>query len=177
MPEQYPCVELMSLTDRQSDDECYGVYGSERKARNALSRLAVENHLCHALLGIGESAASPCMGCALDERANCASKTPRLRQFTKAVVALAPLRISKWPYDGPIGVRERADLHILEDWRYLGTAQSEQDIYPILEARREAFDEDTFNFLARTLPRLSKKRIVPISCRPETQALHTLYLG
>jgi len=35
IPHAYPCVELMQLCNRQDDDECYGVYGSERKARNA----------------------------------------------------------------------------------------------------------------------------------------------
>ena len=167
----------MPLAERRTTDECYGVYSSKRKAHNALVRLASEKRLCNALLGIGEGPVTPCGGCALNERLNCASKTGRLRQFTKAVVALAPLRLNKWPYAGPIGVRERGDLHILEDWRYLGTAQSEQDIYPILETRREAFDQDMFAFLSRTLPRVPKKRIVPISCRPESHSVQTFDLG
>lgn len=177
IPHAHPCVELMSLSDRQRDDECYGVYSSERKARNALASLATKNNLCHGVLGIQEGAGTLCTGCALDDRPQCAFKTQRLRQFTKVVVALAPLRITKWPYGGPIGMRERGDLHILDDWRYLGTAQSEHEIYPILEARREEFDEDTFAFLSRTLPRLPTKRIVPIACRAESSCAHTYESG
>jgi len=136
--------------------------------------LATKINLCRALLGIKEEAGPLCTGCARDDRPTCASKVQRLRQFTKVVVAMAPLRIAKWPYNGPIGMRERADLHILDDWRYLGTAQSEQEIYPILEARREEFDEDTYDFISRTLPRLPKKRIVPIACCPPQRRTHTL---
>jgi DNA polymerase-3 subunit epsilon len=167
IPYTYPCVELMPLPENQRGEECYGLYESELKARNALLRLATGNNLCHALLGISESTATPCTGCAVNDRTNCGFKTARLRQFTKLVVALAPLRIAQWPYDGPIGIRERSDLHILDDWRYLGTAQNEHEIYPILETRREVFDESTFAFLAKTLSRVPRRRIVRLKADME----------
>jgi DNA polymerase-3 subunit epsilon len=166
MPGEYPCIELVRLSERSGDDECYGMFESERKAHNALLRLAMDKCLCHAILGIRETPAASCTGCAANERSNCGFKTARIRQFTKAVVALAPLRVMKWPYDGPIGVRERSDLHIIDNWRYLGTAQSESEIHQVLEMRRADFDEATFAFIAKTLSRLPPKRIVRLPAVP-----------
>src|SRR5687768_15359304 len=52
----------------------------------------------------------------MKEGVGCGRKTERWRHLTRAVAALHPLRIEAWPYAGPIGVRERTDLHILDDW-------------------------------------------------------------
>src|SRR4029077_17206674 len=111
---------------------------SERKARNALLRLAASHHLCHALLGI--HATSACTGCASPDARSGGGKRPRLLHLAKTVAALTAWRVAQWPYEGPIGVKERSDLHIIEDWRYLGTAQSEDEIHGVLESRRDVFD-------------------------------------
>ena len=166
-PAAYPCVELVDLEQRsQVDGELYGIFDSERKARNALARLAGRHHLCHALLGIGESAAAPCTGCAAQESAACVKKTPRLRHLAKALVAMREWRVEKWPYAGPIVVRERTDLHVLDDWRYVGTAHGEHEVHQIMQTRPQYFDPDTFAFLAKTLPRLPRQRIVRLPPRP-----------
>ncbi|MEO7728035.1 MAG: exonuclease domain-containing protein [Burkholderiales bacterium] len=170
LPARYPCVELVELAGRCGDGEAYGIYASERKARNALLRLATRAHLCHALLGIRAPATDACTGCELNGMSACGAKRARLAHFTKAVVALRALRVAPWPYDGPVGIRERADLHIVDDWRYVGTAQSEHEIHQVLETRRAEFDEDTFAFLARTLARLPRKRIVHLSHHLATHA-------
>jgi DNA polymerase-3 subunit epsilon len=168
-PESYPCVELISLTDRASNDgESFGVFDSERKARNALLRLASSNNLCHAALGIRENPEAVCTGCAFDDASRCGVKKERLKHLSKAVAALAPWRVAQWPYAGPIGIKERTDLHILEDWRYLGTAQSEDEIHSVLESRQDVFDEETFEFLAKTLARLPRRRIVQLPGRTDS---------
>jgi len=165
IPDAYPCLVPIRLSDRFGDNECYGIYSSELKARNALVRVATNSNLCHALLGIGESSAFRCTGCIVKGKANCGMKSTRIKQLTKAVLALGPLRVEKWPFDGPIGLKERSDLHIVEDWRYLGTAQSDEEIHHILECRRNEFDEDTFVFLSKTLSRLPRRRIVRLASR------------
>jgi DNA polymerase-3 subunit epsilon len=162
-PEAYPCVDLLRLPDRIGEQECYGLFASELKARNALARMAGKKRLCHALLGICQSPDLPCTGCEADSASRCNTATGRLRQLTKVALALAPLRVSTWPYDGPIGVKERSDLHIIEEWRYLGTAQNEQEIHHILDCRPDAFDEATFAYLSKTLSRLPRRRIVRLA--------------
>jgi DNA polymerase-3 subunit epsilon len=166
-PDAYPCVDLIRLPDRTGGQECHGLFASELKARNTLARIAGEKRLCHALLGIRQAPDLSCTGCDAVSMPRCASAPGRLRQLTKAALALAPLRLSSWPYDGPIGVRERSDLHIIEEWRYLGTAQNEQEIHHILDCRPDAFDEATFAYLSKALPRLPRRRIVKLARSPE----------
>jgi DNA polymerase-3 subunit epsilon len=74
------------------------------------------------------------------------------------VQALSRLRMKPWPYSGRIAVRERnphsqcAELHVLDQWRYLGTAKSEAELHELKEAApRDTFDLDTYKMLARFL--------------------------
>ena len=165
VPHAYPCVELVTLADCGARvEDCYGLFDSERKARNALLRLATRKDLCHASLGIAEMPEMLCTRCAGAE-ARCGRKSARLKHLTRAWEALDALRLEKWPYDGPIGVRERSDLHIIEDWRYLGTAQNDAEVHSILETRPNACEPGTFAFLAKKLPRLPRLRIVRLQRR------------
>src|SRR5262249_30191744 len=123
-PDAQPAVELATLSERSgAAAESFGLFASECKARNALLRLAARNGLCHALLGIRELEGRACAACSRAARLpDCGRKAHRLKRLAQAYAALLPLRVATWPYAGPIGIRERADLHIVENWRYLGTA-------------------------------------------------------
>jgi DNA polymerase-3 subunit epsilon len=46
-----------------SATEFFGLFASERKARNALLRLATARRLCHLLLGVSDRARSECAAC------------------------------------------------------------------------------------------------------------------
>ncbi len=166
-PDAHPAVELISLSDRAATTmPLFGIFHSERKACNALSRLAARRGLCHALLGISDISGGACIACSVDRRrAGCGRKRDRLEHLTRALTALLPLRIAPWPYPGPIAIRERADLHVVENWRYLGTARGDHEIHSVMENRPGDFDEDVFALLARKIPRLSRTRIVRLPRR------------
>jgi len=176
-PDAYPCVELIALANgTRGAGELYGLFESARKARNALGRLATDAHLCHAALGI-TAAPAACTGCAAHEAARCVRKADRLKHLTKAAVALRPWRIEPWPYAGPIGVRERSDLHVLDDWRYVGTAHGEHELHHVMQTRPQYFDPDTFSFLAKTLRRLPPRRIVRLQPRGDRDMQPALDAG
>lgn len=163
LPDRFPILRLTPLAHASfaSTDELFGVFGSERKARNALMRLANREYLCHALLGITESPRFPCLACAaLPQRRTCAAKAARLKHLVKAGEALRPLRIGRWAYPGPIGIRERRDIHLFDQWRYLGTGQIESDVQEILRSRAHDFDRDIFELLEKTLRKLPASRFV-----------------
>jgi len=70
----------------------------------------------------------------------------------------APLKTIAWPYRGPVGVveedreREASDVHVVHNWCYLGTAQSESELAELLEGGpRPRFDLDQYKILARHL--------------------------
>ena len=174
VPDASPGIELISLSDRTAVriGPSFGIFNSELKARNALQRIAIDHGLCYSLLGIPDSDDKPCRACSVnDSRGVCTRTKNRLRHLTRAIAALKPMQLPAWPYAGPIGVRERADLHIIDDWRYLGTANSEDDVYSVLQTRAADFDEDVFALLAKRLPRLSHKQIIQLPGHERTRSV------
>jgi len=77
--------------------------------------------------------------------------------------ALEPLRIPAWPHRGPVGIRERSDIHVVDQWRFLGTAQTEGELYELLECDPCGFDPRLYVLLNRTFARLPENRIVDLS--------------
>jgi DNA polymerase-3 subunit epsilon len=68
------------------------------------------------------------------------------------------MHVKTWPYRGPIGLIEdsgngRTDVHLVNNWCYLGTAQSDDQVWHLLEEapHRPAFDIDTYKILSKAL--------------------------
>ncbi len=88
----------------------------------------------------------------------------------RLAAALAPLRLKSWPYAGCIGIREydaggeRSEVHVLDRWRYLGTAHTDAELGDLLDARRPAtFSLDNYKLLSRFLKSPPPRcRIVPL---------------
>jgi DNA polymerase-3 subunit epsilon len=159
-PDAVPCVAAVARRDCAS--ESFGLFASERKARNALVRLATRHRLCHAMLGIDE-AKTPCRACLAEVTGSgCGSTTRRKKQLLRLFTALRPMRIDAWPHRGAVGLRERSDLHIVDDWQFLGTARNDSEVHELLAARREGFDQRVYKLLMRELPKLSRDRIVEL---------------
>jgi hypothetical protein len=80
VPERCPSLELVPIGNGTLSDgsELFGIFDSERKARNALLRLSRQHALCHGLLGIAPAPRTPCLACS-DARVACGEKTERLR--------------------------------------------------------------------------------------------------
>jgi DNA polymerase-3 subunit epsilon len=160
VPDATPSAVVAPLEDCIGDTgESFGLFPSERKAKNALRRLALEKLLCTCLLGVDAN----CPACGGDERGRgCIGRVNRAKQLARIFVALNAWDRPSWPYAGPIGIRESSDLHIVDCWQYLGTAQDEAGVHSLLEWRhdRETFDEKIYVLLKRTLPRLDVAQVV-----------------
>jgi len=162
-PDATPCVTIGPLLQ---GDECFGLFDTERKARNALARLAARHRLCHAMLGIASQPSLPCLGCPVDgTRGGCRDGTQRKKQLLRLYPLLRPLRIEAWPHQGAVGLRERTDVHVIDRWQFLGTARNEGDVHSLLETKREGFDRAMYRLVAREMAKLPRDRIVPIGQR------------
>lgn len=165
-------AQFVPVADAWPDGEgFFGFYPSERTARNALRKLADQHRLCHALLGIVETGAKKCRACILEERVDdgpwhCLRKHERLRHIARLAAAAAPLKLPCWPYQGPIAIRERRDMHIIDRWQFLGTASSEAETHALLQTRPALVDRDIFNILARALPRLRARAVARLAPAP-----------
>ena len=78
-----------------------------------------------------------------------------------------------WPFPGRIGIREsdpqskRTEIHVLDRWCYLGTLNSQMDLFDALQTRAEpSFDFDTYKILTRYFK--SRPRNVEIVHLPES---------
>ena len=70
-PDAVPSVSVALLGDGGGpvEDDCYGMFASERTARNALARLARRHRLFHALLGVLAGSHAGCTACTLEANA------------------------------------------------------------------------------------------------------------
>src|SRR3954470_9537071 len=166
VPEDYPSLKLINRSNEadQRRANSFGLFLSERRAKNAMLRLAMQYRLCHLLLGISEKNGRACLGCAREERGSiCTDRANRLKHLTSALVALEPLRTEPWPFAGPVGIRERAGLHVLNDWRYVGTGRNEADVNDLIAAKMPIFDKHMYRFLVETLRRLPRRKIIDLA--------------
>jgi len=165
MPELTPAIAVTPISQCA---EPFGTFASERKARNALLRLATRHRLCHGVLGIAGGENASCLACPVDTRGcACVSVEQRKKQLLRVFMAIRPLRLQAWPHEGPIGIRERSDLLVVDRWQFLGTARTEGDVHELLETRRQGFDKRAYRLLARTLARLPQRAVVEFAKRAE----------
>ncbi len=156
-PDSVPCIDVIPIDACHAPDhrESFGLYASERKARNALHRLASRRGLCHAMLGLE----SECAAC---EGAGCGTPLARKRHLLRAFDAVRPYRIDAWPFTGAIGIRERGEMHVVDGWQFLGTARDEGEARELLQTRRAGFDKRMYKVLRSELARLAPRKIVEL---------------
>jgi DNA polymerase-3 subunit epsilon len=162
-----PCVEALDAGLLDRDAEAYGPFRSERDARRALEGKAREVGLCHKLLGLEQGPGS-CFGFQLGRcRGACVGKEPPALHDARLRLALASLRLRAWPFEGPVGIRERAAdgagtlLHVVDRWQHLGTAQDEGEVAELLRSSGgRSFDADSYRIVMRCLDRLPRRDLV-----------------
>jgi DNA polymerase-3 subunit epsilon len=136
-------------------DGCFGIFHAPKDARRALGEIARARELCPKILGLEESAGS-CLAHQLGRcKGACIGKEPLVLHAVRVQMALASLKLKAWPFPGRVALRERSAfgaevLHVLERWRYIGTAHGEEELASL--ARRAApqgFDPQLYKVLAR----------------------------
>lgn len=143
-------------------DRWYGPYGDRRAARRALARLADEHGLCRRRLGLEQdSGTRPCFGFQIGRcRGACTGEESAVRFNLRLLEAMEKRRIRPWPWNGPVGITEtdpeggRSECHVIDRWRYLGSAHDEADAAALAaDPPDAAFDRDHYRLLSRWLER------------------------
>ena len=156
------CVETVRLDEEPGvmSDSTYGVFRSRADAFAALRGVAHAQQLCRILLGL-ESGPGPCSAHTQGAcRGACAGRETPAQHMIRLAGALARLRLAPWPFAGRIALREAdpyrgvSEIHVLEHWRYLGSARTETELAELLERRDlPPFDIDHYRLLTRHLAR------------------------
>lgn len=169
-----PVLVHASELDFGRSELLYGLFNSPDKAEMALQALTDEHGLCPVLLGL-EARNDTGLACSAHAagrcRGACAGQEPPEQHEARLELALAALKLKPWPYVGPIGLLEtgtagRSEVHVVDNWSYLGTVRDERDLWDILEQAPalSAFDVDTYKTVTRALA-LGKLQVHPLSAR------------
>ena len=154
----HPILTFASEQDFGKADRLFGLFSSKRKAESTLRELAQTHQLCLAHLGLEGSGqlGKPCFGWQLRRcKGVCVGKEDESFHRARLEAALARLHVKTWPYSGPVALIERGskrtDIHVVNNWCYMGTAQSEEDIWQLLDEApaKPAFDLDTYKILSK----------------------------
>jgi DNA polymerase-3 subunit epsilon len=157
-----PVLTFASEQDFGRADRLYGLFSSKRKAEAALRELAELHQLCLVQLGLEGRAGNgkPCFNWQLKRcKGVCIGKEAESFHRARLESALANLHVKVWPWPGSVGLvetaGERTDIHVVNNWCYLGTVRSDDELWTLLEQlpTRPAFDLDTYKILSRALIR------------------------
>jgi DNA polymerase-3 subunit epsilon len=143
-----------------ASDSIYGMFRSRADAFAALRGVANAQQLCRILLGL-ESGSGPCSAYAQGVcRGACIGLEMPAQHMIRLAGALARLRLAPWPFAGRIALREAdtyrgvTEIHVLDQWRHLGSARTEMELAEVLErSELPPFDIDHYRLLTRHLNR------------------------
>ncbi|MEP7062246.1 MAG: exonuclease domain-containing protein [Betaproteobacteria bacterium] len=136
----------------------YGPFASKRAARALLHSLAVEHRLCLTRMKL-EKRDGPCFARQLGHcDGACVGVEDGAKHDARLVEALGRHAIPAWPFVGAALVRERdgerCDVHVIRDWRWIGTARDDGELARIVDMRPSAdIDIDVTRLLLRIYTR------------------------
>jgi DNA polymerase III subunit epsilon len=163
--------QLSAVTDACDSDELYGLFRSRASALDALRELALAHELCFVAIGL-DATRGPCYARMSKRcRGACVGAESDASHALRLTDALARLRVARWPYAGAIAVQEgdgeRCEVHVIDRWRYLGSARTEAEVHELLyESREDPFDLNIYRILSRYLGRAGAAAQVRRLARP-----------
>jgi DNA polymerase-3 subunit epsilon len=165
-------VPLDSEQDIESDS-LYGVFRNRGDAWAALRGVARSQALCAILLGL-EAGRGPCSAYAGGACGGaCVGRETAAQHMMRLASALARLRFNPWPFGGRVAVREAdadrgmSEIHVLDQWRHLGSARTDDELAALLEQRDiPLFDVDQYRLLKRHLADSRRASVVIDLARP-----------
>lgn len=136
----------------------YGMFRTRRQAETVLRDIIMAHGLCKRTLGL-EKGHGACFSFQIKKcRGACVGKESLPLHEARLVTAFTSMKVRSWPYTGAIGIREksttddRTEVHVFNHWCHLGTADSEERLWGILDSPALLpFDLDGYKILTRFL--------------------------
>jgi len=163
----FNCKDLQIVNSEEINSETlpllHGIFRSRRSALAALRGLAAEHGLCLQTLGFERRRKGPGFQACFHHQIRrcagvCAGAESPHQHLARIGAALARLKLPAWPWRGPVGVvehdaaRDATEVHLVEQWCWLGSARSEAEVAEVLQgAPRARFDLDHFRIFTRHL--------------------------
>ena len=165
--------KILSVAEMpQARDKFYGLFASNKKAKEAIQALSDEQGLCYQVTGLENPGSRACSSHQLKKcKGYCVGKQHALQHNVKLLEAMAKLALKTWPYDGPVALVEKcqqseAEHHlVIDNWCILGIAESPAGHTEILSANpTPQIDRDIYRYLvAAIFAKRSGIKIIPLS--------------
>ena len=169
--EQQPGVPQIITPERidaHNIHQHYGLFKTRKAAKDLLLKLAKNHQLCLKKLGL-ESGKGACFAYQLKQcKGACINQETELQHHLRLLSALQPIKNKTWPYAGKIGIRETcqeentSDIHIFNNWCYLGTARNQPDLHDLSANSESHFDLDSYKILIRYLKQTKHPDIIKL---------------
>jgi DNA polymerase-3 subunit epsilon len=155
----------------------FGPFATRLHIRQLLESIAAEQGLCWRQLG-WEKRGGPCFARQVKKcRGACLGEETPEQHNLRLASALAPYRVSEWPWAGRVMIREShpdgrfEEAHVFDRWCHLGTARSEDQLAELATARAEIdFDPDIYKIVQAFAAR-HPRRIRPLPAFRSEEAL------
>ncbi|GAA0843826.1 hypothetical protein GCM10009113_14290 [Marinobacter szutsaonensis] len=137
----------------------FGLFRSKRDAERALSDIAAKNELCNQLLGLEPEHEGACFQRTLGRcKGACEGEEDVVRYNLRMQIAFHGLRLTTWPWQGPVGIVERnektgrTDILVVYNWIHVATVHHEDELHDLsLRGQAVTFDLDSYKLLVKTL--------------------------
>jgi len=148
-------------------DHLYGLFYSKREAHSYLKAIAKKHRLCEALLGLEKRIeGKACFGYQVKQCGGaCIGSSPIDLHNLQLKTVLELFKVKVWPYPGPIAIKEAGHLHVINQWRYLGTAINEAELYELADSREGEFDLDIYKILKKALAGSFKNQVLTLALK------------
>ncbi|WP_244816512.1 3'-5' exonuclease family protein [Caballeronia sp. Lep1P3] len=156
-----PVLLRADKRDLSREPHLFGVFASRAKAHGFMRHLADEHTLCPATLGLEKAPPGRMRGCFGYQVKRClgacAGAETLAHHAARALEALEPARVVRWPHEGAVAIAERdaqtgrEAWHVIDRWCYVGTCATREDIAALLghAPSPRPFDADVYALLAK----------------------------
>ena len=143
----------------------YGLFYSKREANAYLKAIAKKYRLCEAILGLEKRIeGKACFGYQVRQCGGaCIGGSPIDLHNLQLKTALELFQVQVWPYAGPVAIKEAGHMHVIDRWRYLGTAINEEELYELADSGEGEFDLDIYKILKKALAGSFKNQVIPLA--------------
>ena len=159
-----PCLVGHRELDPGIQENLFGLFYSKREANAYLKAIAKKYHLCEALLGLEKRIeGKACFGYQVKQCGGaCIGSSPIDLHNLQLKTALQLFQVQVWPYSGPVAIKEGGHMHVVDRWRYLGTAINEEELYELTDSGEAEFDLDIYKILKKALAGSFKSQVIPL---------------
>ncbi|UTF60655.1 exonuclease domain-containing protein [Gilvimarinus sp. DA14] len=152
---------ILPVGEAQRQLKMYGLFPSQKKARNALLEAAKPAGLCDHVVLTDTPAVVACMGWQLNRcRGLCTGSISTVQHNVWMMESLAKLALQAWPYPGPVCLLEHAQngeqytAFLIDNWCLLASQSGigEPDMDDLRASAAEpALDRDLYRYLSKAI--------------------------